>query len=328
MAEQNYTLGIDLGGTKILAAVVDQKGQIYSRAKKKTRADLGLGTVLGRILKVAHEAIEQSGINPKRIGTLGIGTPGPVDSQTGLVLEAPNLGFKNLNLKAYLEEQMGMPSFVFNDVNAGTWGEYVMGAGHGYGSCLGVFVGTGIGGGIVLNHKLYEGAGRFAGEIGHICISIHGPLCGCGRHGCLEAFASRTAMTRDIWKAIGKGTKSSLLTVVGKKKGGQIRSGQLKEAYDKKDKVVCRAINHAADYLGIGLGAAASLLNPACIVLGGGVVTALGEPYLARVRKAFEVHTLRGIYESTHLVQATLGDDAGILGAALLAMKRRPAAKG
>ena len=205
MIEHGYTLGIDLGGTKILAAVMDAEGQILCRVKKKTRVDLGQMMIIDRISRTVHEAIECSGIQPKKIRCIGIGAPGPINWQTGIMAEAPNLGFKDFNIKRAMEENLGITTFAFNDVNAGTWGEYVLGAGRGSSSCLGVFVGTGIGSGIIIHHKLYEGAGRFAGEIGHMCIKLHGPVCGCGRRGCLEALASRTAMTRDIWTALGQG---------------------------------------------------------------------------------------------------------------------------
>jgi len=315
---QEYTVGIDLGGTKILAAVIDPAGQVLGRAKKKTRGELGQWAIAERIVRTAREAIKLAGVDAERITALGIGAPGPIDSTTGIITEAPNLGFKNMNMKDYLERALGITSFVMNDVNVGTWGEYKMGAGHGASSCLGVFVGTGIGSGIVIDGKLYEGAGHVAGEIGHMCLNPEGPKCGCGRAGCLEAYASRTAITREIWTALNKGTKSSPIQNPGKK-DGQIRSGRLKEAYDKGDKLVTRVIHHAAEYLGIGLASAASLLNPETIVLGGGVMTAMGAPYLDIVRDAMKAHAFASTFNSTRLVAATLGDDAGVLGAALLA---------
>ena len=313
-----YTLGIDLGGTKILAAVVDPQGQVLESAKRKTRADLGAEAVLDRVVRTAREAIQLSGRDPKSIQALGIGVPGPIDSETGVVMEAPNLGFRNLPIKKYLEDKLHIPTGACNDVNAGTWGEYAVGAGRGASSCLGVFVGTGIGSGIVIGKKLYEGAGRLAGEIGHMVVDPGSPICGCGRRGCLEALASRLAITREIWTAIEKGQKS-MITELVEKRGGQIRSGQLRRAYDAKDKVVVKAINKAAEYLGMGLASAASLLNPECIVLSGGVVTALGEPYLERVRAAMAEHCFKSIIDSSKLIMGTLGDNAVILGAAFLA---------
>ena len=323
--EQGYTVGIDLGGTKILAAVIDPAGTPLERIKRKTRPELGVEALLERVVRTAREAIEESGVNPRQITAVGIGVPGPINSQTGVIVEAPNIGFKSINIKKYLEERLGYPTSATNDVNAGTWGEFALGAGRGSASCLGVFVGTGIGGGIVIDRKLYEGAGMLAGEIGHIVVDPNGPLCGCGRHGCLEAFASRTAITRDLWALIAKGAKSVLTTMVDKK-SGQIRSGQLKRAYDERDKVVTKVLNRAAEVLGIGLASSASLLNPECIILGGGVVTALGAPYLDLVRASMAQHTFQAVMNSSRLELATLGDDAVLLGAALLARQRRAVA--
>ena len=322
MSTQGYTLGIDFGGTKILAAVVDPQGNLLGRVKRKTKAESGLASVLERIVRTARESIEESKVDPARILCAGIGVPGPTNSDTGLVYEAPNInGFKNVNIKKFLEERLGFPTGAANDTNAGAWGEYALGAGRGSSSCLGIFVGTGIGAGIVVNDALYEGAGRLAGEFGHMCIDAAGPLCGCGHYGCVEAFASRLAITRDIWSLIEKGNRS-LITDLVVKRGGQIRSGQLRKAFDEKDKVVTKVINRAADYLGIGLASSASLLNPECIVLGGGVVTALGAPYVDRVRISMALHTFKSVVNSTRLVMATLGDDAVLLGAALLARRK------
>lgn len=318
--KQEYTLGIDFGGTKILAAVVNPEGSPLARVKRKTRAELGIDSVLERVVRTAREAVEQSGIDADRIAGVGIGVPGPINTNTGLILEAPNLGIKNINIKKYLEERLGYPVVGANDVNAGTWGEYALGAGRGCANCLGVFVGTGIGGGIVIDHALYQGAGMMAGEIGHMCIDPNGPLCGCGCRGCLEAWASRTAITRDIWALIEKGNKSMLTDLV-EKKGGQIRSGQLKKAYDGRDKVVTKVINRAADSLGVGLAAASCLLSPECIILGGGVVTALGEPYLERVKASMAEHAFKSVLKTSRLAMATLGDDAVLIGTALLARK-------
>lgn len=323
MSPSEHTLGIDFGGTKILAAVIDPQGAVLTRVKRKTKVELGPAAVLERIVRTAREAIEESGVEPIQIASLGIGVPGPINSETGLVIETPNIGFRNLNIKRFLEDRLGITTCACNDTNAGAWGEYVLGAGRGAVSMLGVFVGTGIGGGLVIDRKLYEGAGRQAGEFGHMCINPDGPLCGCGNRGCVETFASRTAITRDIWAAIEKGNKS-LITELVDKKGGQIRSGQLRAAYEQKDKVVTKVIHRSAEHLGVALAASASLLNPECIVLGGGVVTALGEVYVDRVRAAMADHTFKSIILSSRLVMATLGDDAVLLGAAMLARARRP----
>jgi glucokinase len=312
-------LGIDIGGTKILAAVIDRQGHVVARAKNRTKVEEGAQAVINRVVGTAQQALQGAEITAARVQCAGAGAPGPLDSVAGVVLEAPNMGWKNVPLAQILADQLGIDTWLSNDVNAGTWGEYQLGAGRDVRSCLGVFVGTGIGGGIIINGELYEGAGGVAGEIGHMCLDLKGPLCGCGQRGCLEALASRTAITRDIWAEIKSGAKSK--TLDAKSKGGQIRSKQLLKALADGDKVVTNVLERAARCLGIGLASTANLINPEKIVLGGGVVEALGEKYLKIVRAAFEARAFKSVLASTHIVQAQLGDDAGVLGAALLARR-------
>ena len=305
-----------MGGTKILAALVDSNGCITSRAKKKTRAELGPEAVLERIHQTARETLQGAGIETGQVGCLGIGAPGPLDPKAGVVLEAPNLKWRNVHLKAFLEEKLGIETYLSNDVNAGTWGEFKLGAGRGALSCVGVFIGTGIGGGLVLDGKLWEGASHVAGEIGHICVDPNGPVCGCGRCGCLEAFASRTAMTREVLRIAKKAKKTKSYTV---DQGGQIRSKQYKQAFDSGDELFTHVIHNAAGHLGIGLGSVANLLNPECIILGGGLVEALGKPYVDLVEQSFNERTFASAASAVRIVEAALGDDAGIIGTALLA---------
>ncbi|MEN6627366.1 MAG: ROK family protein [Candidatus Sumerlaeia bacterium] len=321
MGKKNYSLGIDVGGTKILAAVLDNDQNVIGRAKKKTRVEDGVEAVLVRIAETADEAMLAAGLAADQMRTVGICVPGPAEPDTGVIIEAPNLGWRNLNIIEFLNKTLKRPAYLSNDVTAGTWAEFSMGAGRGSKNCLGVFVGTGIGGGLVFNGELYEGSGRQAGEIGHICLNPHGPVCGCGRHGCLEAYASRTAMTRNIRAAIDRGHDSAILKEVDPRER-QIRSRQLKQAFSQGDKVVTDVVREAAYFLGIGLGSLANVLNPDCIVLGGGVVEAFGDPYVKAVNASFKRFAFQSVYDKVKLVQAALGDDAGVVGAALLARKR------
>lgn len=321
MGKKNYSLGIDVGGTKILAAVLDNDQNVIGRAKKKTRVEDGVEAVLVRIAETAGEAMLAAGLAADQMRTVGICVPGPAEPDTGVIIEAPNLGWRNLNIIEFLNKTLKRPAYLSNDVTAGTWAEFSMGAGRGSKNCLGVFVGTGIGGGLVFNGELYEGSGRQAGEIGHICLNPHGPVCGCGRHGCLEAYASRTAMTRNIRAAIDRGHDSVILKEVDPRER-QIRSRQLKQAFSEGDKVVTDVVREAAYFLGIGLGSLANVLNPDCIVLGGGVVEAFGDPYVKAVNSSFKRFAFQSVYDKVKLVQAALGDDAGVVGAALLARKR------
>ena len=313
-----YTLGIDMGGTKILAGVVDQSGNILGQAKRKTQAEQSPEAVMDRIVQTAYEALAQAGVGIEAADQVGVGAPGPLDPVQGVILEAPNLGWKNVRIKDYLEAKFGKPCHIYNDVNAGTWGEYILGAGRGSQNCVGVFVGTGIGGGLVFNGVLFEGSGHLAGEIGHLHVRLKGPRCGCGKHGCLETFASRTAVARMIRRAQKRGLKTSVNDLV-KDKNAQIRSGAIKKAFAQGDPVVKKAVEKAAAFLGIGLASVANLLNPDRFVLGGGLVEALGEPYIALVRRRFEARAFPSVVKSAQIVEATLGDNAGLLGAALLA---------
>lgn len=319
-ASPEFMIGIDLGGTKILAAVIDKDGLILSRAKKRTKAEKGEDSVLKRLVSASHEAMDTAGVKPEQVMGIGMGCPGPLNPVKGIIHEAPNLGWKDFHLKEAMENALGLQTHLFNDVNAGTWGEYKLGAGQGCNSCIGVFVGTGIGGGIVIDGKLHDGASFCAGEVGHICLDPNGPVCGCGARGCMEAFASRTALTRDIWTEIKRGKKSVISDSV-KKSGEQIRSKILRDAYLGGDEVVCKTIDNSLNYLADGLTSIVHILNPEKIILGGGVVEALGEVYMEKVSQRMKRRAFKSMMAPLEIVEARLGDDAGILGAGLLGLQ-------
>ena len=315
-------IGVDMGGTKILSAVIDAEGNILGTAKVPTKADEGTSVVIDRIANSIRKAINKSNVTPDSIQAVGIGAPGPLDPATGVVIFAPNLGWRDVPLKAELEARVGFPTFVDNDVNVGTLGEHVFGAGRGFQNVVGIFVGTGIGGGIILQGELFHGASKTAGEIGHIIVKAGGPRCGCGTRGCLEAIASRTAMTKQFQKAILKKGKASVLS---KLTGGDlraIRSGVLAKAIRANDKLTLKVIKKTTKYLGIGIGSIVNFLNPEMIVLGGGVVEALDDTFLDSIRAAAKKYALPNTLDGVQIVQAELGDNAGILGAAALARQR------
>jgi len=317
-AAQQPVIGVDLGGTKILAAVVDGQSRILGRAKKKTKAERGPLDVLARMSLTIQEAIESSGVSFKEVAAIGVGSPGPLDPRTGVVVVAPNLGWKNVNVKATLEGEFHLPAFIENDVNVGTLAEHRLGAGQGVSSLVGIFVGTGIGGGIILDGRLYRGMNCTAGEIGHMVIQEGGPLCSCGRQGCLEALASRTAIGRMIQEEIQKGKKSAITSLV-KNVNGQIKSRALAAALSEEDKVVTGALKKSAYYLGVAVAGLINFLNPEMIVLGGGVVEANEDFYLAEVQKTAVDFAFPQASQGVRIVPARLGDDAGVLGAALVA---------
>ena len=315
-------IGVDMGGTKILSAVVDAEGQILATAKVPTQAKDGPSIVIDRIADSIKEAFQKSDVSVDTIRAIGIGAPGPLDPETGVVIFAPNLGWKDVPLKTELEERIGIPTFVDNDVNIGTLGEHTYGTGRGVQNLVGIFVGTGIGGGIILNGELFHGASKTAGEIGHIIVQEGGPKCGCGNRGCLEALASRTAMTKQLRNAIMKKGKKSIITKLNDGDLQQIRSGTLAKALRNKDKLTQKIFKETTKYLGVGIGSIVNFLNPEMIVLGGGVVEALDQDFIKAIRKAAKKYALPDTLKGVQIVRAQLGDDAGVLGAAALARQR------
>ena len=315
-------IGVDMGGTKILSAVVNASGNILATAKLPTQAKDDTSIVIDRISDCIKEAFKKSEVSEDTIRAIGIGAPGPLDPETGVVIFAPNLGWKDVPLKTELEERIGIPTFVDNDVNVGTLGEHTYGAGRGVDNVVGIFVGTGIGGGIILNGELFHGASKTAGEIGHIIVQEGGPKCGCGNRGCLEALASRTAMTKQLRNGILKKGKKSVITKLTDGDLQQIRSGTLAKALRSKDKLTQNVFRKATKYLGVGIGSIVNFLNPDMIVLGGGVVEALDKDFIKDIRKAAKKYALPDTLKGVQIVRAQLGDDAGVLGAAALARQR------
>ena len=321
-ANDDYVVGVDMGGTKILAAVIDAKGEIVQQAKRATKPKKGPEEVIERITRCIREAIDSAELNPSQIRAIGIGSPGPLDPETGVIIFAPNLGWSNVPLKAKLEANLSIPTFVDNDVNVGTLGEYAFGAGRGVKNLVGIFVGTGIGGGIILDGKLFHGVNKTAGEVGHMIVEVKGPRCGCGNFGCLEAVASRTAITRDLQKAILKKGKKSKLTELNGGNLDLIRSKAIARAVKQGDKPTIKVVQRAAKYLGISVASIVHFLNPEMVVLGGGVVEAMGDSLLDPIRHAAAEYALPTTMDGVQIVAATLGDNAGVIGASVLARER------
>jgi glucokinase len=315
---RSHILGIDLGGTKVLAAVLDGNAQIIAHARAKTRGWRDDEQVFATITRVGHRAIEKAGIDQDQIAAVGIGAPGPIDFDTGYIIETANLKFKNFPLGPRVAEEFGCPTVVENDVNAGVYGEFRAGAAQGASDVLGVFVGTGIGGGLILNGALYRGFSKSAGEVGHIIVKAGGPRCGCGNRGCLEAVASRTAITRDIRKAIKRGYRGAISKSLSKETD-QLSGKDLKIAYDSGDELVKKIIHRAARFIGAGVGSLLNLLGLEMVVLGGGVVEAFGDDFLHRIERAAKDTAFEINSKDVKITRAALGDDAGVIGSAMLA---------
>ncbi|MFH0964845.1 MAG: ROK family protein [Planctomycetota bacterium] len=321
MENDRPVVGVDLGGTKILSAVVRADGAILARAKLPTEASGGLEHVIDRIAQSVFDAVREARLSPADVPAMAVGSPGPLDPHKGIILEAPNLGWKNVPLGAELEKRTGIKTFVENDVDMGTLGEFVFGAAKGADSVLGVFVGTGIGGGIIIHGKLLRGAAGVAGEIGHIVVKRNGAACNCGGRGCMEAYAGRWAVARYIHKAVRKGRRSSVARVV---KGDHVNltSGTLRSAWRADDKLVRKALTRACKYLGAGIGSVVNLLSPEVVVIGGGVFEALGKELLPITVKHIRRNAMEASLRNVRIVLAALGDDANVLGASVAARQR------
>jgi len=317
-----YVASMDLGGTKILAAVVDQEGRIVAEAKLGTRAERGPDVVIDRLAKTARQAALQAGIDWADVEAVGIGAPGPVNPVTGFVYNPPNLpGWDEIALGPRLSKALGIPVYVENDVNLGTLGEHTLGAGRGTRDMVGIFVGTGIGGGLILDGKLRSGFRHAAGEVGHMIVMAEGPVCGCGKRGCLEAVASRTAIERDIRLGVAAGRESLIPKLVGDR--GRLTSGVLDKALRKGDPLVMEVMSRVQWYLGLHAASLVNLIDPEMIVFGGGVIEALGEKFLEPIRvTARQYYIQQTGADKVQIVPARLGDHAGVLGAAVLARRR------
>jgi glucokinase len=313
-----YILGIDLGGTKVMAAVLDPAGLVVARGRAKTRGWRDDEEVFATIAGVGRRAMEEAAVDQDQLAAVGIGAPGPIDFDTGYIIETANLRFKNFPLGPRIAEEFGQPTIIENDVNAGIYGEFKAGAALGASDVLGVFVGTGIGGGLILNGALYRGFNKSAGEIGHIIVKAGGPRCGCGNRGCLEAVASRTAITRDIRNAIKRGKRSVVSKKVARK-NALLSGADLKEADDAGDELVRKIVHRAARFIGIGIGSLLNVLAPEMVVLGGGLVEAFGDDFVGRIERAARKTAFEINSRNVRFVRTQLGDDAGVIGAAALA---------
>jgi glucokinase len=314
-------VGVDLGGTKILAGVVGPDHAILGRAKRSTPSESGGPAILAAIVACVDQALGEARVSRGEIAGIGVGSPGPLDPTTGVIAFSANLNVKDWALGPDLSREMGRPVFLQNDVRVGGYGEYRLGAGRGHRSLLAAFVGTGIGGCLVLEGKILEGATGNAGEVGHIVVKADGPKCGCGRRGCLEALSSRSAIARRVTKAAQNGEVSVLSSKVDKK-SGKLKSGDIAAAVAAEDPVALREVRRAAYFLGLGLGGLVNLLGPEIVIVGGGVTEALGPMFIELIRESAREQILVDPTGRIKIEPAALGDDSGILGASLLARER------
>lgn len=324
MAETNnkpeYFLGVDVGGTKILTGVFDSSLKFLGSAKVSTKAERGAENVIARIARCISEAVDECDMSLKQIRGIGIGAPGAIDSEGGRVLVAPNLGWENVPLKKDLEKELGVSVFLNNDCQICTLGIYEAELKSKPRSMAGIFLGTGVGGGLILDGKLLAGFNGTAGEVGHMVLEVGGPKCSCGNRGCFEALASRTAIFRKIQSAVKDGQKTELTTMLGDDLK-DLRSGDLRKAIKRGDKFVEQVVEEAAEYTGIAVANLINIFNPEIIVLGGGVIDALETEMMAIITETAHDYALNKSASNVEIVPSKLGDDAGITGGAVLARK-------
>ena len=321
--DERIYVGVDLGGTKILSAAFDSKLRVLATEKIKTPKDGVASSIVSALSEAVGSVVEGAGSkggSALRLGGVGVAVPGPLDRARGIVKYTPNMGFKDYPLGEELSRLFGAPFFLENDVQAGVYGELRAGALLGRRNAVGVFIGTGIGGGVVIDGKLYRGATGSAGEVGHMILHEGGAACGCGNYGCLEALASRTAMAKEAVHQASTGKAPALLELAGTDIR-RYRSSALYESIEQGDKGVKKAVDRAAFWLGVGLANLVHVLNPEAIVVGGGVVTRFGKKFLDRATASMEEHLMPGLSGTVEVLLTGLGDLAVSTGAACVALE-------
>ncbi len=311
--QEKFLVSIDMGGTKILASVINSKRGIIAREKISTELDKSAKDYMRDITLVTEKVIEKSGLKNNQIASICLGIPGSVNPFSGVIGIAPNLGIKNFNIKTGLENLIRHKILIENDVNLAALGIKEFGVGKNAKNMLVVAIGTGIGGGIIMDEKIYRGSNFIAGEIGHMVVDENGPFCGCGKKGCFEAVASRTAIVRNIIHDVNKLKKKSMLEK-NIKSGERIKSKMLLKAYENGDKIVVKRISESAEVVGKTLGSINNLMNFDTIVLAGGMIEAVGKYYLPIVKESFKKTSLTESVKRTKILLSKLADDAAIYG--------------
>ena len=299
----------------MLAKVYDSEFQEVGYERKRTKGHGGSQTGLDRIMKTIRKAMETAEVSADQLGGIGVGFPGPIDMESGKLLEAVNLGWEDMPLRESLESEFGCPAAIANDVDVGVFGEYRFGAARSARCVVGVFPGTGIGAGCVYDGKIFRGKFCSCMEIGHIQVNPHGQLCGCGNYGCLETEASRLAISAEAAKAAYRGEAPHLREQVGTDLQ-EIRSAALAESIKAGDKAVAQIVGRAAEKIGVAVGNMVSIMCPDMIVLGGGLVEAMPDIFVETVTATARKVAMPPLSQLFQVVAAELGDDASVLGAA------------
>jgi glucokinase len=309
------TIGVDIGGTKIDAALVDEKGKIIISQRNSTDAKGGPDRVIANLIQCIRTCLEKG---HGAVGGIGIGMAGQIDKDSGTIRSSPNLGWKDVPLKNKLEKSLQIPVMITNDVRAATWGEWKYGAGKGIDDIVCLFIGTGNGGGIISGGNLLEGCMNTAGELGHITIVKDGKQCHCRNQGCFEAYAGGWAIAERAQVAVQTDPKAGLRLV--NLAGGvhKISSITVTQAYNEGDPLAQSLVKETAEYLATGIVGIVNALNPCLVILGGGVIQGLPD-YAKMIEPKINSNALQVAVEQLHIVIAALGNKAGVIGAASLA---------
>jgi glucokinase len=315
-------IGVDLGGTKVFACVlrINKKYKILGKAKQPTNAWEGKDKVFDRIEATIRSAITDAKILPNKVEAIGVGVPGAVNVKKGNISFASNLGWKNVNLKKELEKRFAIPVYLNNDVNLGTLAEQKIGAAKDAQSVVGVYWGTGIGGGIVVDGKIVQGSSSTAGEIGHMIVAYEGKQCSCGRKGCFESYAAKWALTENVYQRIKKGEKSLIEFKGNTPREEILKSSLIKKSFMANDTVLKEELIKCVNYFGMGLANIVNFLNPEVIVIGGGMIESLEEELLPLIKESMD----RNKFPSAeYLIKtAELADYSVLAGAAYFARQQ------
>ena len=312
-----YRIGVDLGGTNIATGVIDENYKIIGRGKVKTRAPRPAEAIFDSIKEAVDMAVVNAGISYDEITSVGIGTPGSVNKDTGAIEFSNNLKFHNVPAKAMLEERLKKPVYLENDANAAALGEAVAGSGHGVKNFVAVTLGTGVGSGIIIDGKIYRGSNFCGGEMGHMVINVDGIPCNCGRKGCWEKYASATALVSQAVEAM-QGDKASLLWQTCDGDLNKVDGKSIFDAVDLGDETAKAVVNRYLYYVSIGIANVVNALQPETVCVGGGI-SGQGEKILQPIRDMVKAERYSVYAENqANIVPALLGNDAGIIGAALL----------
>jgi ROK family protein (putative glucokinase) len=315
MSEKIY-VGVDVGGTAIKVGICNVDGDLLHTYEGPTETSKGTDTILHNIAQYARNIVTESPFEWEQVEGVGVGIAGFLDIPNGIVKFSGNLKIENVHLKEYLEKELQVKVLVNNDANVAALGEAWAGAGKGIDNCVCYTLGTGVGGGIIIGGKIVEGFAGMAGELGHIAIvpDLEAIQCGCGKMGCLESVSSATGIIRMAKDAVERGDRTTLSTVE------DIMAKDVIDAAKAGDEVASRIVSRAAYYLGKSMALMAVVLNPECFIIGGGVSKA-GDFLFDQIREVFEKYTQKEAQEGVKIVAATLGNNAGVVGAAGLILR-------